>query len=114
MPATNRLTSALLAIVLATLTSATGKTVSVVWSGGYFARSFDAQQSSKEKEATKESQEEAAEELAPAAVQLDTSGDSPLIKELYPATRETKEQAILAELSKAKELIESGSDIKST
>jgi len=114
MPATNRLTAVLLAIVLATLTSATGKTVSVVWSGGYFARSFDAQQSSKEKEATKESQEEADEELAPAAVQLDTSGDSPLIKELYQATRETKEQAILAELSKAKELIESGSDIKST
>src|SRR5207248_8283511 len=54
------------------------------------------------------------EELAPAAVQLDLSKASPLIQELYAATRETKEQAILARLAKAKELVENGADLKAT
>ncbi len=44
-------------------------------------------------------------ELAPAAVQLDISNSSPLIQELYQATRETKEQPILARLTKAKGLV---------
>jgi hypothetical protein len=60
-----------------------------------------------------DSQEEPAdEELAPAAVQLDVSNASPLIRELYQATRETKEQDILAHLAQAKTLLESGADIK--
>jgi hypothetical protein len=60
-----------------------------------------------------DSQEEPAdEELAPAAVQLDVSNASPLIRELYQATRETKEQDILAHLAQAKTSLESGADIK--
>jgi hypothetical protein len=51
-------------------------------------------------------------ELAPAALQLDVSRASPLIQELYAATRETKEQPTLARLVQAKALIESGTDIK--
>jgi hypothetical protein len=47
------------------------------------------------------------DELAPAAVQLDLSKASLLIQELYAATRETKEQAILHRLAKAKELVAS-------
>ncbi len=54
------------------------------------------------------------DELAPAAVQLDVSKDSPLLQELYQATRETKEQAILDRLARAKNLIESGADLKAT
>src|SRR5689334_557300 len=45
------------------------------------------------------------EELAPAEVQLDVSKTSPLIQALYQATRETKEEAILAQLEQAKTLI---------
>jgi hypothetical protein len=41
-------------------------------------------------------------ELAPAAIQLDVSQASPLIQELYAATRETKEQPTLARLVQAK------------
>lgn len=52
------------------------------------------------------------EEAAPAAVQIDISQDSPLIKTLYEATRETKEKAILAKLDGAKTLIDGGADIK--
>ena len=52
------------------------------------------------------------EDAAPAAVQIDTSQDSPLIKVFYQATRETKEKAILAQLDDAKKLIDSGADIK--
>ena len=40
----------------------------------------------------------AEDELAPAAVQLDVSAVSPLLQELYQATRETKEQDVLARL----------------
>ena len=54
------------------------------------------------------------DELAPAAVQLDVSNLSPLLQELYLATRETKEQAVLARLAHTKELIESGADLKVT
>jgi len=54
------------------------------------------------------------EELAPAAVTLDVSKDSPLIQDLYQATRETKEKAILEDLSKAQELLDSGADLKAT
>ncbi len=39
---------------------------------------------------------------------------SPLIQELYAATRETKEQPTLARLVQAKSLIDSGADMKGT
>ena len=66
----------------------------------------------KEDEA-QDSEEQPSEEgeLAPAAVQVDVSNSSPLIQELYQATRETKEQPILARLSHAKELMETA-DVK--
>src|SRR5215470_4670906 len=54
------------------------------------------------------------EELAPAALELDVSRESPLLQVLYKATRETKEKEILARLSEAKSLIESGADLKAT
>jgi hypothetical protein len=54
------------------------------------------------------------EESAPAAVQLDVSGDSPLIRVLYQATREIKEKAILEYLAQAKKLVDDGTDIKAT
>lgn len=53
-------------------------------------------------EAEKEAEEE---EMSPAAVEMDVSKDSPLIQELYRATRETKDKAILARLETAKSLV---------
>ena len=53
-------------------------------------------------------------ELAPAAVQLDVSNLSPLLQELYQATRETKEQNVLARLARAKALIQGGADLKAS
>jgi hypothetical protein len=53
-------------------------------------------------------------ELVPAAVQLDESKASPLIQELYAATRETKVPAIVDDLTKAKGMIDSGADLKAT
>lgn len=61
-----------------------------------------------------EDHEEQDEDLAPAAVQLDVSNDSPLIQALYRATRETKEQGILAQLAQAKSLLDNGADVKAT
>jgi hypothetical protein len=57
---------------------------------------------------------EISEDHAPAAIQLDVTKSSPLIQTLYQATRETKEQPILDRLSEAKQLIESGTDLKAT
>ncbi len=54
------------------------------------------------------------EELAPAALTLDVSKDSALIQALYQATRETKEPAILIQIAKAQELVDSGADLKAT
>ncbi len=54
------------------------------------------------------------EDLAPAAVQLDVSGDSPLIQLLYRATRETKEQPTIDRLEEAKQLLQKGADVKAT
>jgi ankyrin repeat protein len=59
-------------------------------------------------------QEAEEEELAPAAVTLDVSKDSPLIQVLYQATRETKEKAILEQIAKAQDLVDSGADLKAT
>lgn len=52
------------------------------------------------------------EELAPAAVQLDVSRTSPLIRILYLATRETKERSTLDRIAEAKGLIAGNTDIK--
>jgi LssY C-terminus len=70
---------------------------------------------SAEQEPDVDAQDETADEdLAPAALQLDVSHSSPLIRQLYQATRETKEQNILASLAQAKKLLEDGADIKAT
>ena len=50
-------------------------------------------------------------ELEPAALNLDVSNSSPLIEELYRATRETKEKEILAHIEQAKQLVDK-SDLK--
>jgi LssY C-terminus len=50
-------------------------------------------------------------ELEPAALNLDVSNSSPLIEELYRATRETKEKEILAHIDQAKQLVDT-SDLK--
>jgi hypothetical protein len=54
------------------------------------------------------------DELEAAAVTLDVSSSSPLIQKLYEATRETKEQDILARLTEAKKLLADGADVKAT
>jgi LssY C-terminus len=59
-----------------------------------------------------EPEDESSDELAPAAVQLDLSRNSPLLQTLYAATRETKQQPTLDRLRQAQKLIESGSDLK--
>ena len=43
---------------------------------------------------------------------MDTANLSPLLQELYQATRETREQEVLARLAHVKELIEGGADLK--
>lgn len=53
-----------------------------------------------------------ADDLEPAAVQLDVSRTSPLIQVLYQATRETKEQPTLNRLTEAKKLIAANADVK--
>jgi ankyrin repeat protein len=52
------------------------------------------------------------DELEEAAVKLDVSHSSPLIQKLYQATRDTKEQDILARLTEAKKLLADGADVK--
>jgi hypothetical protein len=53
-------------------------------------------------------------ELAPAAVHLDVSNASKLIQVLYAATRETKTQPTVDDLTQAKSLIDGGADVKAT
>jgi hypothetical protein len=62
---------------------------------------------------TAQEDEAADEDLAPAALELDVSQSSPLIQELYRATRETKEKDILARIATAKTLIDTA-DLKAT
>jgi hypothetical protein len=63
--------------------------------------------SASKQEAVEIPEEDAPEgELEPAAVQLDVSNTSPLIEELYRATRETKEKEILAHIEQAKQLVD--------
>ena len=54
------------------------------------------------------------EELAPPAVELDQTHASPLIRALYRATRETKQDPTLADLAEAKRLLDTGADIHAT
>src|SRR4029450_11711258 len=62
-------------------------------------RARDAQSQEDLQSDEQEAQEEPeSDELSPASVNLDTSSFSPLILALYRATRETKENAILAKL----------------
>jgi LssY C-terminus/Ankyrin repeats (many copies) len=93
--------------------------------GGTFAQSQAQQNPVKQKAADAQAQhpdqdtddedpEEPNEDLAPAAIQLDVSKDSPLIQALYRSTRETKEQGILAQLAEAKSLLDNGADVKAT
>ncbi|MFL6417528.1 MAG: LssY C-terminal domain-containing protein [Bryobacteraceae bacterium] len=56
-------------------------------------------------------EEESDDLLEPAAVQLDVSHASPLIKVLYQATRETKDGPTLQRLAETKHLIETNTDI---
>ncbi len=58
--------------------------------------------------------QEPSDELETAAVTLDVSHSSPLIQKLYQATRDTKEQDILARLTEAKKLLADGADVKAT
>ncbi|MCU1252349.1 MAG: hypothetical protein JWQ49_5378 [Edaphobacter sp.] len=61
-----------------------------------------------------ETPDTADDELEAAAVTLDLSHSSSLIQKLYQATRETKEQEILARLTEAKKLLADGADVKAT
>jgi LssY C-terminus len=54
------------------------------------------------------------DELEAAAITIDVSHSSSLIQKLYQATRETKEQEILARLTEAKQLLADGADVKAT
>jgi Ni/Co efflux regulator RcnB len=54
------------------------------------------------------------DELEEAAVKIDVSHSSPLIQKLYQATRDTKEQDILARLTEAKKILVDGADVKAT
>jgi len=72
------------------------------------------EQQGAQSESKADSEEEAEDESAPAALELDVSKSSPLIRELYQATRETKEKAILEHLANAKKLLEDGADVKAT
>ena len=66
-----------------------------------------------EEEQQGEEDEEYDPDPAPAAVSLDVSNESPLIKELYQATRETKEKQILDSIDRAKHIAETA-DLKAT
>ena len=78
-------------------------------------RSSDREQPTPKAESKSESEEESADdESAPAALALDVSNVSPLIRELYQATRETKEKPILDHLVQAKKLLDGGTDVKAT
>jgi ankyrin repeat protein len=72
------------------------------------------EQQSAKSESKADSEEEAEDESAPAALELDVSNSSPLIRELYQATRETKEKEILEHLANAQKLLEDGADLKAT
>lgn len=119
MPASSKLNGLLLVFCLIPLAGAATKHASSRGVKATVANSLVSNTQEQEPQPAKTDQpdspeESADEELAPAAVQLDVSNVAPLIRELYQATRETKEQEILAHLAQAKTLLESGSDVKAT
>jgi LssY C-terminus len=65
-------------------------------------------------DADADDQDTSNDELEAAAVKLDVSRSSALIQKLYQATRDTKEQDILARLTEAKKLLADGADVKAT
>jgi hypothetical protein len=67
-----------------------------------------------ESQADADDQDTTNDELEEAAVKIDVSRSSPLIQKLYQATRDTKEQDILARLTEAKKLLADGADVKAT
>jgi ankyrin repeat protein len=109
MPTVLRKTSLLLAVCLAFTGSAAINTAT--------AQTKPATTRPESNQAETDSQDTsdtADDELETAAVNLDLSHSSPLIQKLYQATRETKEQDILARLSEAKKLLADGADVKAT
>ena len=76
--------------------------------------SDDQDQKAAKADSKADSEEEAEDESAPAALEIDVSTSSPLIQELYQATRQTKEKDILDHLAKAKKLLDDGADVKAT
>ena len=114
MPSASKLSSLLLALgVLCFALPATGG------AHDYRMAAPAGQQSAKGQEPNPDSngdsaEDAAEEELASAAVQLDVSNLPPLLQELYQATRETKEQEVLARLAHVKELVQGGADLKAT
>jgi hypothetical protein len=109
MPTVLRKTSLLLAVCLALTGSADINTAT--------AQTKPATTRPESNQAETDSQDTsdtADDELETAAVSLDLSHSSPLIQKLYQATRETKEQDILARLSEAKKLLADGADVKAT
>jgi DNA repair exonuclease SbcCD ATPase subunit len=105
MPTVLRKTSLLLAVCLALTGSVAINTAT--------AQTKPAQTRPESNQAETDSQDasDTADELEAAAVNLDLSHSSPLIQKLYQATRETKEQDILARLSEAKKLLADGADV---
>jgi hypothetical protein len=109
MPTVLRKTSLLLAVFLALSCSAAINTGT--------AQTKPAQTKPETTQSETDNQETpdtADDELDAAAVTLDLSHSSPLIQKLYQATRETKEQDILARLTEAKKLLVDGADVKAT
>ena len=108
MPTVLRKTSLLLAVCLALTGSADINTAT--------AQTKPATTRPESNQAETDSQDTsdtADDELETAAVSLDLSHSSPLIQKLYQATRETKEQDILARLSEAKKLLADKANVKS-
>ena len=112
------LASLVLALILAGATPAAGnpqqdsQTPQTTKSSKASAAEASEQPQQEEQEAEAESAED--EDPAPAALKLDVSKDAPLIQELYQATRDTKEPAILADVAQAQTMVDDGADLKAT
>jgi hypothetical protein len=117
MPSVSRIASLVLALCLVITLPVTGGARSQQGdaAGQQPTSSSNRDQQPRNAEIVREIPDESEEgELAPAAVELDVSQVSALLQELYQATRETKEQAMLDRLAHAKALIEGGADLKAT
>jgi hypothetical protein len=109
MPTVLRKTSLLLAVSLALTGSAAINTATA-----QTKPATTRPESNQSETDSQDTSDTADDELETAAVSLDLSHSSPLIQKLYQATRETKEQDILARLSEAKKLLADGADVKAT